>query len=259
MRTGALRFDVNLSILFTDLPLLERPAAAAKCGFDAVELWWPFDSPDPGGAALAELRQAVEDAGVRLVGLNFDAGDMAAGERGLLARPEGSARFQANIDVAVQLAGELGCPVLNALYGNGPGTDRELAVANLRRAADAARTIGATVVVEALNSHENPRYPITSAGAAFELVDQVDRDNVAFLADLYHLHRMGENVLALIDRHAGRFGHVQIADDPGRGRPGSGGMPYEEIFARLEAAGYRGHVGLEYRHEGPGAFDWRQG
>ncbi|MEV0236641.1 TIM barrel protein [Nonomuraea sp. NPDC050786] len=253
-----MRFDVNLSILFTDLPLLERPAAAAKAGFDAVELWWPFDGPEPPRREPAALRQAIEDAGVRLVGLNFDAGDMTAGERGLLARPDTSARFQAGIDVAVQLAGELGCGVLNALYGNGPGTDRALAVANLRRAADAAAGIGATVVVEALNSHENPKYPITSSRAAFELIDEVDRENVAFLADLYHLHRMGEDVLSLIDRHSARFGHVQIADDPGRGRPGSGRMPYDEIFARLSAAGYRGHIGLEYRHEGPGAFDWRR-
>ncbi|MFB4291250.1 hydroxypyruvate isomerase family protein [Nonomuraea sp. ATR24] len=254
-----MRFAVNLSILLTDLPLLERPAAAAKAGFDAVELWWPFATPEPDPADLAALRAAVEDAGVRLSGLNFDAGDMAAGERGLLARPDGSARFRANIPVAVAFAGELGCGVLNALYGNGPGTDRALAVENLRRAADAAGEIGATVVVEALNSHENPHYPITSSQEAFDLIGEVGRENVAFLADLYHLHRMGEDVLALVGGHAARFGHVQIADDPGRGRPGSGRMPYPEILARLAEAGYRGHVGLEYRHEGPGAFAWRQG
>ncbi|MEW9548076.1 hydroxypyruvate isomerase family protein [Nonomuraea sp. NPDC050783] len=252
-----MRFAVNLSILLTGLPLLERSAAAAGHGFDAVELWWPFDGPDPPEAERSALRRAIERAGVRLVSLNFDAGDMAAGERGLLARPGGSARFLANVEPAVRLAGELGCTVLNALHGNGPGTDRELAVANLRRAADAAAGIGATVVVEALNSHENPHYPITSSEAAFALIDEVGRENVAFLADLYHLHRMSEDVLALIDRHCSRFGHVQVADDPGRGRPGSGGMPYPEIFARLAAAGYQGHVGLEYRHEGPGAFDWR--
>ena len=253
-----MRFAVNLSILLTGLPLLERPAAAAKAGFDAVELWWPFAGPEPPAAELAALRATVQDAGVHLAGLNFDAGDMAAGERGLLARPDGSARFLANIDVAVGLAADLGCGVLNALYGNGPGTDRALAVANLRRAADAAAGIGATVVVEALNSHENPHYPLTSSSAVLALIDEVDRENVAFLADLYHLHRMGEDVLTLIDGSAGRFGHVQIADDPGRGMPGSGRMPYPEIFARLEAAGYRGHVGLEYRHEGPDAFAWRR-
>jgi hydroxypyruvate isomerase len=259
----ALRFDVNLSILFTELPLLERPEAAAKAGFDAVELWWPFDRPDPPAAELDALRRAIEDAGVRLVGLNFDAGDMASGERGLLSRPDGAARFLANIDVAVGLAGSLGCRVLNALYGNRvPGlpetAQRELALEHLSLAAEAAARIGATVVVEALNSHESPGYPITSSEAAFEVVEQTGADNVAFLADLYHLHRMGEDVPALIDRSAGRFGHVQIADDPGRGRPGSGAMPYDLIFQRLEAAGYRGHVGLEYRPMGPSAenFTW---
>ena len=253
-----MRFDVNLSILFTDLPLLERPAAAAKAGFDAVELWWPFDTPEPTETELRAFIAAVQDAGVDLVGLNFYAGDMAAGDRGLLARPDDAARFVANIDVAVALAGELGCEVLNALYGNGPEVDRGVAVANLRRAADAAAGIGATVVVEAVNSHDNPHYPITSSSAAFALIDEVDRANVGFLADLYRLHRMGEDVLALIDTHVDRFVHVQIADDPGRGQPGSGRMPYQEIFSRLAAAGYRGHVGLEYRHEGPGAFAWRQ-
>lgn len=251
-----MRFSVNLSILLTDLPLLERPAAAAKAGFDAVEFWWPFDGPQPSDRELGAFCAAIEDAGVRLTGLNFDAGDMAAGERGLLSSPSSSARFRANVDVAVGLAGELGCEVLNALYGNAPG-ERELALENLAIAADAAQGIGATVVVEALNSHENPKYPITSSQQAFAVIDAVGRDNVAFLADLYHLHRMGEDVLELIDTHAHRMRHVQIADDPGRGRPGTGRMPYDQIFARLEAAGYGGFVGLEYRHAGPGAFAWR--
>ncbi|GII58246.1 putative hydroxypyruvate isomerase [Planotetraspora thailandica] len=261
-----MKFDVNLSIVFTELPLLERPAAAAKAGFDAVELWWPFDGPVPGQAEVDRFRAAVEDAGVRLVGLNFDAGDMAAGDRGLLSRPDGSARFRANIDAAVGLAGSLGCRTLNALYGNRvPGltaeAQRELALENLALAAGAARDIGATVVVEAINTHENPHYPIWSSAGAFEVIDAVGAPNVAFLADLYHLHRMGEDVLALIDEHSGRFGHVQIADDPGRGQPGTGAMPYKQIFERLEAVGYRGHVGLEYRPVGPSAesFAWRNG
>ncbi|WP_431898310.1 hydroxypyruvate isomerase family protein [Nonomuraea sp. bgisy101] len=249
-----LRFDVNLSILFTDLPLLDRPSAAARAGFDAVEMWWPFDGPTPPKAELQALRSAVDDAGVRLVALNFDAGDMPGGDRGVLTSTD---RFLANVDAAVELAGSLGCRILNALYGNADDTPecRRVATANLRKAADRAADIGATVVVEALNTYENPRYPITSSKRAFEVIDDVGRDNVKFLADLYHLHRMGEDVLDLIDTQAHRFGHVQIADDPGRGHPGSGRMPYREIFERLEA--YGGHIGLEYRHEGQGAFDWR--
>ncbi|GIH28685.1 putative hydroxypyruvate isomerase [Acrocarpospora phusangensis] len=263
---GAFEFDVNLSILFTELPLLERPEAAAKAGFDAIELWWPFDGPVPADREIERLRRAIGDAGVRLVGLNFDAGDMAAGDRGLLSDPATSDRFRANVEVAAGLADSLGCRVLNALYGNRADgvpveAQRETALGNLLLAAEAAAGIDAVVVVEALNSHENPRYPITSSAAAFEVIDEVGVPNVAFLADLYHLHRMGEDVLALIDKDVSRFGHVQVADDPGRGEPGSGGMPYPEIFERLVSAGYRGHVGLEYRPTGPsaGSFAWRSG
>ncbi|GAA2649540.1 hydroxypyruvate isomerase family protein [Nonomuraea recticatena] len=262
--TMGLRFDVNLSILFTDLPLLERPAAAAEAGFTAVEMWWPFDGPTPSDRDLRALRSAIEDAGVQLVALNFDAGDMANGDRGMLTQTD---RFLANVDVAVGLAGRLGCRILNALYGNtAPGSartrdvdagHRRVAVANLAHAAKRAADIGATVVVEALNSHENPRYPLTSSHQALEVIDQVGMENVKLLADLYHLHRMGEDVLGLLDTQAHRIGHVQVADDPGRGYPGSGRMPYTEIFNKLGT--YEGHVGLEYRHEGPGAFDWRNG
>ncbi|MDX6428937.1 MAG: hydroxypyruvate isomerase [Streptosporangiaceae bacterium] len=123
-----MRYDINLSmlftellfteLLFTELPLLERPAAARAAGFDAVEMWWPFAVPVPGDRKIDTLLRAFTDAGVRLAGLNFDASDMAAGERGLLSRPAGSARFRANVDVAVGIAEATGCKVLNALYGS---------------------------------------------------------------------------------------------------------------------------------------------
>lgn len=263
----ALHFDVNLSILFTELPLLQRPAAAAAAGFDAVELWWPFAGPVPPDRELDALRTALTDAGTRLVGLNFDAGDMAAGERGLLSRPDGSARFRANIDVAVGFADSLGCTTLNALYGNrDPHSDllrqRELAVENLVLAARAAQQAGATVVIEALNDIESPDYPITSSRSALELVEHLRGahgvPNVAFLADLYHLARMGEPVERLVEQRADRFGHVQIADVPGRGQPGTGELAWDGVLRRLAASGYRGHVGLEYKPVGPSveSFGW---
>lgn len=262
-----LRYDVNLSILFPDLPLLERPAAAAAAGFDAVELWWPFAEPVPADRDLDALRRALDDAGTRLVGLNFDAGDMAGGDRGLLSRPADSARFLANIDVAVGFAASMGCTVLNALYGNrvpgvSPGAQYELATDNLIHAARAADKVGATVVVEALNSHESPHYPITSTAAAVELIDRVRHfgglENVGFLADLYHLARMGEPVQRVVEQRADRFAHVQIADVPGRGRPGSGDLDWDALLGALAATGYRGHVGLEYKPAGRGVddFDW---
>jgi hydroxypyruvate isomerase len=251
------RFDVNLSILFTELPMLERPAAAAAAGFDAVEMWWPFAGPTPADAELDALATAINDAGVQLVGLNFDAGHMPSGDRGLLSSRATSQRFRDNIEVTVGLAERLGCKALNALYGNTTDdTDADLALENLALAAKAAGGIGATVVVEALNSVENTRYPITSTAAALAVIDQVP--GTAFLADFYHLARMGEDISALIRDHADRFGHVQIADVPGRGQPGTGELDYPSLLRQLADSPYQGPVGLEYKPVGPSedSFGW---
>src|SRR5215469_13978560 len=118
VRTYGLRFDVNCSILFTELPLLERPAAAKAAGFDGVEFWWPFDEPVPGDKEADAFAAAIADAGVELVSLNFLTGDIAAGERGLLSVPRATAEFRQNITAAVELAARVGCTRLNAPYGN---------------------------------------------------------------------------------------------------------------------------------------------
>ncbi|MDW4908682.1 TIM barrel protein [Streptomyces sp. ADMS] len=264
------RFDVNLSILFTELPLLERPAAARAAGFSAVELWWPWlDSPAPARSELDSLRAAIEDAGVRLTGLNFYAGQLPGPDRGALSVPgEESERFRANIEVAAGLAESLGCGALNALYGNriegvDPAEQDALALENLVLAARAASRIGAILLVEALNKPESPRYPLVSAPAAVEVVDRVNEatglGNARFLMDLYHLSMNGEDLPSVIDRFAARTGHVQIADNPGRGAPGTGTLPLEGLLDQLKKAGYEGWTGLEYK---PGdrpsteAFEW---
>ncbi|MEV7286366.1 TIM barrel protein [Streptomyces sp. NPDC093252] len=263
------RFNVNLSILFTELPLLERPAAAAAAGFSAVELWWPWvDSPTPARPELDALKGAIEDAGVRLTGLNFYAGQLPGPDRGALSVPgEESARFRANVEVAAEFAGSLGCTALNALYGNrvdgvDPAAQDALALENLALAARAADRIGATLLIEALNKPESPRYPLVSAPAAVAVVDRVNEatglDNARFLMDLYHLSMNGEDLPRVIAAYADRTGHVQIADNPGRGAPGTGTLPLEELLDQLTKAGYDGWVGLEYKSTGGGAaaFDW---
>jgi hydroxypyruvate isomerase len=250
------RWTVNLSILFTDLPLVERPAAAAALGFDAAELWWTLDGPTPGEQELDALRRAFKDAGVQLTGLNFDAGDMAAGDRGLLCRPADSHRFRDNIAVAVSLAESLDCRALNALYGNRPDevpveAQDQLALENLALAAQAAHGIGAIVLVEALNAAESPRYGLLSSAEAVAVVDAVNAEtglgNAKFLADLYHLARGGEDPAKAITAYADRIGHVQIADNPGRGCPGTGTLDFPALLAELDAVGYQGHIGLEYK------------
>ncbi|MFE3138153.1 TIM barrel protein [Streptomyces scopuliridis] len=264
------RFDVNLSILFTELPLLERPAAAAEAGFDAVELWWPWtESPTPPRAELDALRKALDDAGTRLVGLNFYAGQLPGPDRGALSVPgEESDRFRANIEVAADFAAATGCGALNALYGNrvegvDPRAQDELALENLVRAAHAADRAGAILLIEALNKPESPLYPLVSAPSAVEVVDRVNAatglGNAAFLLDLYHLSMNGEDLNEVIDRYADKTGHVQIADNPGRGAPGTGSLPLADLLGRLRKAGYSGWVGLEYKPgDRPSAdsFDW---
>ena len=252
------RFDVNLSILFTELPLLERPAAAKAAGFDAVEFWWPFDTATPSDADVDAFVSAVQDAGVRLVGLNFFAGDMPGGDRGVLSLPARSAEFVANVPVAVDIAARLGCRALNALYGNrvdgaDPSEQDALAAENLVLAAEA---FDGVVLVEPLSGA--PRYPLRTAADALAVIDRVDADNVKLLADLYHLTVNGEDLDAVIAEHTGRIGHVQIADAPGRHEPGTGSLDLDAHLDKLAANGYQGHVGLEYVPSGASAdsFGW---
>jgi hydroxypyruvate isomerase len=256
-----MRFEVNLSILFTELPLLERPAAAKQAGFDAVEFWWPWPVARPSDAEIDRFVAAITDAGVQLVGLNFFAGDMAGGDRGLVSWPARSAEFRDNIDVTIGIGERLGCRAFNALYGNRtddstPAEQDALATENLALAARAAQRIGGTVLVEPVSGA--PRYPLLTAADALAAIDRAGEDNIALLLDVYHLAVNGDDVDAAIDASAGRIGHVQIADAPGRNEPGTGKLDIDHYLRRIAATGYDGWVGLEYKPTGASAdaFDW---
>jgi hydroxypyruvate isomerase len=264
LRRCDLPYDVNLSILFTELPLLERPLAAKQAGFDAVEFWWPWSVAVPSDAEVEEFATAITNAEVQLVGLNFFAGDMAGGDRGLVSWPARSGEFRDNIDVAVGLADRLGCRAFNALYGNRTDDSRpeeqdDLAAENLMLAAKAAQRLGGTVLVEPVSGA--PRYPLLTAADALKVIDRVsaeDVDNVRLLFDVYHLAVNGDDVDAAIDATVGRVGHVQIADAPGRNEPGTGTLDIDHYLGRLAATGYDGWVGLEYKPSGRSAdsFGW---
>ncbi len=252
------RFTVNLSILFTELPLLERPAAAAAAGFSAVELWWPWvDAPVPEKAELDALRRALNDAGTQLTGLNFYAGQLPGPDRGSLSIPgEESDRFQKNVDVVAGFAESTGCTALNALYGNRvsgvtPEEQDQLALENLASAAHAADRVGAVLLIEALNAIESPQCPVVSAPKAVEIADKVNEatglGNAKFLMDLYHMAMNGEDLHKVIDEYTARTAHVQIADSPGRGAPGTGELDFAGLLDRLAEAGYEGRIGLEYK------------
>lgn len=256
-------YTVNCSILFTELPLLERPRAARAAGFDAVEFWWPFDSPTPEDADVDTFTGAIREAGVRLSGLNFAAGDMPGGDRGILSNPAMTAAFRDNVDIAVGIAERLGTRAFNALYGNrgetvSPAVQDEVASANLAFAGAAAQRIGAIVLIEPVSGA--PRYPIKTAADAVGVIDRVRGEhgttNLRLLADLYHLAVNGDDVSAAIGAYRDRIGHVQIADAPGRGEPGTGELPLGSYLGDLLAAGYRGYIGLEYKPTRSDTFDW---
>ena len=261
----SLRYAVNCSILFTEQPLLERPAAAAEAGFDAVEFWWPFPDAVPGDQDVDAFVSAVRNAGVQLIGLNFAAGDMPGGDRGLVSWPARAGEFRDSVDVAVGIAQQLGCRAFNALYGNRldgvhPAAQDELGAEQLAVAARAVAPIGGTVLVEPVSGA--PRYPLLTAADVLAVLNRVGEEhgvgNAGLLADLYHLAVNGDDVDKVIADSTDRIAHVQIADAPGRGEPGTGTLPLDRQLGELEAAGYRGWVALEYKPSATTAtsLDW---
>ncbi|MFP5071712.1 hydroxypyruvate isomerase family protein [Pseudonocardia nantongensis] len=254
--------SVNCSIVLPDVPLLERPAAAAAAGFDAVEFWWPFDRSVPSDAEVEAFVTAVSDAGVTLTGLNFAAGDMPAGERGILSDPARAAEFADNVDVAVGIGSRLGTTGFNALYGNridglAPQAQDDLAAEHLALAGRAAARIGAVALLEPVSGVD--AYPLKTAADAVAVLDRLASDDVRLLLDVFHLAVNGDDPAAAIDRYADRIGHVQIADAPGRGEPGTGDLPVADLLDRVYAAGYRGRIALEYKPVTADPFGWLAG
>jgi hydroxypyruvate isomerase len=235
-----MRFSANVSILFTELPFLERFAAARAAGLGAVELWWPRGEDLD---AVAEAAAAGE-----VVLLNFDGGDMPAGDRGLLSDPARAHEFRANVPVALELADRLGCKRLNALVGFG---DLALARENVAWAADAAAEHGADVMIEAVNTFENGPYLLSRTRDAVDFIRSTGRENVRLQYDAYHMQRMEGNLTATIAEHIDLIGHIQIADSPGRGEPGTGEIAYDYVLRRIEELGYAGWIGLEYKPTRP--------
>jgi hydroxypyruvate isomerase len=240
-----MKFCANVSILFKESPFLERFGRAAAAGFPAVEFWWPA------GESLDEVEAAIKDAGLQVALFNFDAGDMAAGDRGMLSDPDRAHRFRENVPVALDLAQRLGCERMNALVGLelAPG-EREaqlsLAAENVRWAADQAAPHGIDITIEAVNTFENGPYLVSTTRQAAAFIDTVDRPNVRIQWDAYHMQRMEGNLVATFTEFAARIAHVQIADSPGRGEPGTGEINYPFVLDAIDALGYEGWIGLEY-------------
>jgi hydroxypyruvate isomerase len=251
-------FAANLSMLWRELPLADRFERAAQAGFGAVELWWP------GAQEARALPGLIARWGLRLVLLNFDGGDFAAGERGLAADPGRRERLRANVPAALRIAAECGCPRLNLLIGlrrDRYRLEEQLACArdNVAWAADQAAQAGCEVMIEAINPMDNGPYLLTTTAAAAGFIERVARPNVRLQYDAYHMQQMEGNITATLDAYWHLISHIQIADVPGRGEPGTGEINYQFVLDHLDRKGYDGYVGLEYRPSAgdpEGSFGW---
>jgi hydroxypyruvate isomerase len=244
-----------MSMLFGGLPLTERPAAAAAAGFKYVESWWPFPAAVPRQEEVQQFCDALEAARVRLVAVNLDAGDVQLGDRGLLSDPGATPRFAGNLEAAAGLLARSGCRTVNALYGNrlagcDPAQQDRTALDRITLVATRLAPLGGQVVVETLSRPDNPDYPLTDIAATARFAStaslRAPTPNVGLLLDVYHLAAMGTDPVAAILRYAPLIRHVQFADLPGRGRPGTGTLDFAAIERALFDVGYDGFVGLEY-------------
>ena len=241
-----MKLAANLSLLFNELPLLERVRAAAVAGFAGVEIQFPYEVP-----AIA-LKETLERAGLPLVLINVPAGDLMTGGPGLAGVPARQTEFDVALQEALSYAAMVRPQWVNVLPGRlAEGVERDQALtcltANLRRAAEAFAVLGIGVLCEAINPLDMPGFLISTPEQLDELLRAVDHPNLHAQFDLYHMARQGLDIPAGIALLAGRIGHVQFADCPGRHEPGIGTLDFAAAIAALRAAGYDRWLAAEYR------------
>lgn len=247
----------NLSMMFTELPFLDRFAAAGDAGFTGVEFLFPYEAP---AEIVAERARA---AGVKIVLFNLPAGDWAGGERGLGALPHRIAEQREGAQRALDYAGVLGCGQLHLMAGKTTGHDRvrarETLVANVAYAADLVAGHDIEVLLEPINTRVDiPGYFYDTTAEVLQVIRDAGRPNVKLQYDIYHMQIMEGDLARAIERLLPLIAHIQLADNPGRGEPGTGEIAYPWLLRRIDALGYTGWIGCEYKPAGTtlGGLDW---
>lgn len=235
-------FSANLGFLWTELALPDAVHAAAKAGFKAVELHWPY------AVAPSVLKNALDEAGLPVLGLNTSRGDVASGEFGLSALPGRETEARAAIDEALTYAQAIGAGAVHVMAGktNDPSA-RDTFIANLRYAADTAASSNTLILVEPLNPFDAPGYFLLDNASASSIIEEAGRDNIRIMFDCYHVGRNGRSILDEFTTHLPRIGHIQFAAVPDRGEPDGGEVDYMQILPQMAANGYAGYFGAEYK------------
>jgi hydroxypyruvate isomerase len=249
------QFAANLTMMFNEVPFLERFAAAKQAGFEAVEFLSPYDHPAEAVAAAAKA------AGVQVVLHNAALGNWGAGERGLAALPSRKADFEAAMAQAFAYAKALACPRLHVMCGRvAEGANRETFVASLRAHATHAASQGIKLVIEPINTMDMPDYFLIDIDQAASIIEEVGPGRVGLQFDVYHRQVQRGDIVRAFQRTLPYISHLQIADNPGRNEPGTGEIGWAHLFALMDRAGYRGWVGCEYKPAGNtvAGLSWRK-
>jgi len=239
------RFAANLTMLFNEVPFLDRFERASRAGFEAVEFLFPY------AYSAGELKDRLETNRLKLVLHNLPAGDWDAGERGIACLPDRVDEFRGGVAAAIEYAKTLGVGQVNCLAGKAAGVPEHLLhqtfVENLRYAAGELKRAGIKLLIEPINTFDIPGFYLHRTAQALAIIDEVGSDNLFVQYDIYHAQRMEGELIATLEKNLARIAHVQLADNPGRHEPGTGEIHYGNVFAALDRIGYAGWVGCEYK------------
>lgn len=251
------KFSANLSLLFTEYPLIERIAHAKKAGFAAVEIQFPYD------AYPQAIKQALDEHDIPLNLINIPAGDLMAGGNGLACVPTLEHEFRQAVQSCLAWAKDLGVPQVNLLAGRQPehcdlSACLKTLVGNIRYAADVFAEAGIRVLIEAINTIDMPRFAIATLEQQLEMLEAMNHDNVALQFDVYHMamngaggNRITHDIMQMLTAHKAYIAHIQFADCPNRHEPSTGTLDFDAIFSCIDDMGYMGYVAAEYRPSKP--------
>ncbi|MBU3575597.1 hydroxypyruvate isomerase [Polynucleobacter sp. UK-Mo-2m-Kol15] len=240
------RFAANLTMLFNEVPFLERFALAKSSGFNAVEFLFPYSFD------VQAIKSALDHNNLKLVLHNLPAGDWDAGERGIACLPDRVSEFRSGVAKAIEYASILGVPHLNCLagkepVGSNPKVLHDTFVANLQYAASELKKVGLKLLIEPINTFDIPCFYLSKTEQGIAILDAVGADNAFLQYDIYHAQRMEGELAITIQNNLSRIAHIQLADNPGRNEPGTGEIHYDYLFGLLDRIGYTGYIGCEYK------------
>ncbi len=253
------RFCANLSMMFNEVAFLDRFAAASQADFKAVEFLFPYDHP------AADVRARLGDNGLELVLFNMPPGDWAAGERGITCLPGRVAEFRAGVDRALEYAAALSCKMVHCMAGIvpagvAPATAAALYAANLAWACEQAHAAGVKIVIEPINHRDMPGFHLNTMQQGADVIEAIGRDRLGLQFDVYHCQVTEGDITSRMAALFPVIAHMQIADVPGRHEPGTGEIAWPYVFGRIDALGYAGWVGCEYRPAADtlAGLEWRK-